>query len=69
MVVLDAAFHVLQLIQHSEHVDELSEGKQVRLRDKVLSALSVTETTDLPAETVNSCALEEIKRRGRVRLL
>lgn len=69
VVVLDAAFHVLQLIQHSEHVDELSEGKQVRLRDKVLPALSVTETTDFPTETVNSCALGERKRRGRVRLI
>lgn len=69
MVVLHAAFHVLQFIQHSEHVNELSEGKQVRFRDKVLSALSVTEATDLPTETVNSCALEERKGRGGVRLL
>lgn len=59
MVVLDAAFHVLQLIQHSEHVDELPEGQQVRLGDKVFSALGVTQTTDFPTETVDCCSLEE----------
>lgn len=59
MVVLNAALHVLQLVQYSEHVNELSEGQQVRLRDKVLPALGVAQAADLPTETVDRRALDE----------
>lgn len=64
MVVLDAAFHVLQLIQHGEHVDELPEGQQVRLGDEVFPALGVTQTTDFPAEAIDCSTLGERKTRG-----
>ena len=67
MVVLDAALHVLQLIQHGEHVDELPEGQQVRFRDKVFPALRVAETADFSTETVDGCTLEGRKRSERVR--
>lgn len=59
VVVLDAAFHVLQLVQHRKHVDEFPEGQQVRLGDEVFSALGVTQTTDFSTETVDCCTLEE----------
>lgn len=61
VVVFDAAFHVLQLVQHGKHVDKLPEGQQVRLGDKVLPALGVTQTADLAAETIDGCALRENK--------
>lgn len=53
MIILDAALHVLQLVQHRKHVDELPEGQQVRLRDKVFPALCVTQTANFPTEAVN----------------
>lgn len=59
VIIFDAAFHVLQLIQHSKHVDELPQSQQVCLGDKVFPALCVTQTTDLSAETVNCHALQE----------
>lgn len=59
VVILHAAFHILQLIQHSEHVDELAEGEQVCLRHKVFSALCVTQPTDLSAKAVDGCALKD----------
>lgn len=58
VVVLHAALHVLQFVQHSEHVDELSQGHQVSLGHKVLPALGVAQATDLPTEAVYRCALE-----------
>lgn len=61
VVVFDAALHVLQLVQHGKHVDKLPEGQQVRLGDKVLPALGVTQTADLAAETIDGCALRENK--------
>lgn len=59
MVVLHAAFHVLQLIQHGEHVDELAEGQQVRLGHKVFPALCVTQAADFPAKAVDGRALKD----------
>lgn len=61
MVVFNAALHVLQLVQHGKHVDKLPEGQQVRLGNKVLPALGVTQTADLAAETIDGCALRENK--------
>lgn len=59
MVVLDAAFHILQLVQHGEHVDKLAEGEQVRLGHKVLPALCVTQAADLPTKAVDGSALKD----------
>lgn len=59
MVILYTAFHVLQLIQHGEHVDELAEGEQVRLGHKVFPALCVTQAADLSAKAVNGRALKD----------
>lgn len=53
VVVLDAALHVLQLVQHGKHVDELSQGEQVRLGYEVLPALGVTQTAHLAAEAID----------------
>lgn len=57
MVVLDAALHVLQLVQHGKHVDELSQGEQVSLGYKVLPALGVTQATHLTTETIDRSTL------------
>lgn len=57
MVVLDAALHVLQLVQYGEHVDELPQGEQVSLGYEVLPALGVTQATHLAAEPVDRGAL------------
>lgn len=59
MVILDTAFHILQLIQYGKHVDELAEGKQVRLGHKVFPALCVTQAADLSAKAVNGGALKD----------
>lgn len=59
MVVFDAAFHVLQLVEHSKHVDELPQSQQIGLGDKVLPALRVTQAPDFSAEAVDGCALQE----------
>lgn len=58
MVILNTAFHVLEFIQNSEHVDELAQGKQVCLRHKVFPTLSVTQTLYLTAKTLNCLTLE-----------
>jgi len=57
VVVLDAALHVLQLVQHGEHVDELAQCQQVRLRHKVLAPLGVTEAFHLAAESLDGLPL------------
>lgn len=58
MVVLDAALHVLELIQDREHVDELAQGQQVGLGDEVLPALGVAQPLHLAAEALDGLALE-----------
>lgn len=65
VVVLDAALHVLELVQHGEHVDELAQRQQVRLRDKVLPALGVAQSPHLAAETVDGRSLGERERKRR----
>jgi len=62
VVVLDAALHVLELIQDGEHVDELAQRQQVRLGHKVLPALGVAQTPYLPTEPVYSRTLGEGRR-------
>lgn len=57
VVVLDAALHVLQLVQHGKHVDELSQGEQVGLGYKVLPALGVTQATHLTTKTIDGSTL------------
>lgn len=52
MVILNAALHVLQFIQHGKHVDEFAQREQVGLRHKVLSPLSMTEALHLTAEAL-----------------
>lgn len=61
MVVLDAALHVLQLVQHRKHVDELAQSKQVGFGHKVLPSLSVAQALDLAAEAFDGFSLQ--KRR------
>jgi hypothetical protein len=58
VVILHGAFHVLELVQDSEHVDELAEGEQVRLRDKVLAFLLVREAFHFAAEAFHSFPLQ-----------
>lgn len=68
MVVLDAALHILQLVQDGEHVDELAQGQEVGLGDEVLPALGVAQPLDLTAEPLDGLALQAEGRRVRVRL-
>lgn len=65
MVVLDAALHVLQLVQHRKHVYELAQGEQVGLRHKVLPPLSMAQALDLAAEAFYGFSLQrEEKGKG-----
>lgn len=65
MVVLDAALHILELIQDGEHVDELAQGQEVGLRDKVLPPLSMAKTLHLTAEPLDGLALQAEGRQVR----
>ncbi len=58
VVVLHGALHVLELVQDSEHVDELAEGEQVRFGDKVLAFLLVGEAFHFAAEAFHSFPLK-----------
>lgn len=58
MVVLDAALHILQLVQDCEHVDELAQGQEVGLRDEVLPTLSMAQPLHLTAEPLDGLALQ-----------
>lgn len=69
MVVLDAALHILQLVQNCKHVDELAEGQEVGLGDKVLPPLRVAQPLHLAAEALDGLALwagpsEDAAREG-----
>lgn len=57
MIVFDATLHVLQLIQDSEHVDELAQSEEIGLRHKVLPPLSVAQALHLAAEPLDGLAL------------
>lgn len=63
MVVLDAALHVLQLVQHRKHVDELAQGEQVGLGHKVLPPLGVAQALDLAAEALYGFSLQRGKKK------
>lgn len=58
VVIFDAALHVLQLVQDSEHVDELAQREEVGLRDEVLPPLGVAQALHLAAEPLDGLALE-----------
>lgn len=59
MVVLDAALHILQLVQDGEHVDELAQGQEVGFGDKVLPAFRMTQPLHLTTEPLDGLALQE----------
>lgn len=63
MVVLDAALHVLQLVQDGEHVDELAQRQEVGLGDEVLPPLGMAQPLHLAAEPLDGLALQA--GRGR----
>lgn len=58
MIILDAALHVLQLIQDSKHVDELAQSEEISLRHEVLPPLSVAQALHLAAEPLDGLALQ-----------
>lgn len=58
MVVLDAALHILQLIQDGEHVDEFAQGQEVGLGDKVLPPLGMAKALHLTAEPLDGLTLQ-----------
>jgi len=64
VVVLDAALHVLQLVQHREHVDELAQREQVGLGHKVLPPLGVTQALHLAAEALDGFPLSRLRKSG-----
>ncbi|KAL0605251.1 hypothetical protein AAY473_021848 [Plecturocebus cupreus] len=55
----------LQLVQDSKHIDELAQGQEVGLRDKVLPALSVAQPLHLTAEPLDGLALGAEGQRVR----
>lgn len=57
VVVLHAALHVLQLVQHREHVDELAQGDEVGFRHEVLPPLRVAQAPHLPTEALDGVSL------------
>ena len=63
MVVLDAALHILQLVQDGEHVDELAQGQEVSFGDKVLPPFRVTQPLHLTTESLDGLTLREQGRR------
>lgn len=65
MVVLDTALHILQLVQDCKHVDELAQGQEVGLGDKVLPPLGMAQSLHLTAEPLDGFALWAEGRRVR----
>lgn len=57
MVILHTALHVLQLVQHSKHVDELAQGDQVGFGHEVLPSLRMAQAPHLPTKTLNGISL------------
>lgn len=57
VVVLHAALHVLQFIQHSKHVNELAQCDQVGFRHEVLPSLRMAQAPHLPTESLNGISL------------
>ena len=64
VVVFDARLHVLQLIEHGEHVDELAEREQVGLGDEILAFLLMAEPLHLGREAVDSLPLRGARASG-----
>lgn len=65
MIILDTALHILQLIQDSKHIDELAQGQEVGLRDKVLPPLGMAQPLHLTAEPLDGLALQTERERLR----
>lgn len=65
MVVLHAALHVLQFVEHGKHVDEFAQREQVGLWHKVLSPLSVTKALHLAAEALYGFPLQRYCKEWR----
>lgn len=64
MVIFHTALHVLKLVQHGKHVDELPQREKVGLRHEVLPTLGVTESTHFPTETIYRSALKEEREKA-----
>lgn len=52
IIILDRTLHILELVQHGEHVDELAQGQQICLGDEIATFLRVAQAADLTAETL-----------------
>lgn len=50
MIVFDATLHILQFVQHCEHVDEFAQSEQIGLRHEVFPPLGVAQTLHFAAE-------------------
>ena len=53
VVVLHARLHVLELVEHGEHVDELAEREQVGFAHELALLLRMTQSPHLRAKRVN----------------
>lgn len=59
VVVLHTTLHVLQLVQHCEHIDEFAQSEQVGLRHKVFPPFSVAQTLHFATEALDRLPLEK----------
>lgn len=58
VIVLNAALHVLQFVQHCKHVNEFAQSEQVGLGHKVLPSLGMTQTLHFTTETLYGFPLQ-----------
>lgn len=57
VIILDAGFHVLELINDSEHVEHFAECEQVALADKLAPPLRLTQPPHLLAKAADRLLL------------
>jgi hypothetical protein len=59
VVVFDARFHVLQLVEDGKHVYEFPKRQQIRLGDEILPFLLMTQASNFSTELFARLFLEE----------
>lgn len=60
VVVLDTRLHVLQFVEHCEHVDELAKRQEVSLRNEIFTLLGVTQSLDFQRKGFDGFFLKKI---------
>lgn len=62
IIILDASFHVGQFIELRKSVDELSNGQQISLRNKIIFPGGMAQAFDLLSKLVYAVHLLLMKR-------